>query len=83
MAVDASIAALATFGAALAFFAGLGAAWGGGVGASGAGCSFWIAAQMREVALAVFELLDRLQVAEERGAGLSPKSPELLRADRR
>src|ERR1035437_9923301 len=40
---------------ALAFFAGLGAAWGAGVAAWGAeGCSFWIAAQMRAVAFARF-----------------------------
>src|ERR1035437_5177634 len=43
--LDASAAALA----ALAFFAGLGAAWGAGVGSS-----FWIAAQMRVVAFSRF-----------------------------
>src|ERR1035441_892114 len=50
--LDASAAALA----ALAFFAGLGAAWGAGVAALGAGAasSFWIAAQMRAVALVRF-----------------------------
>ena len=47
--VLASGAGLDASAAALAFFAGLGAAWGAGVGSS-----FWIAAQMRVVAFARF-----------------------------